>query len=104
MCPSKGRVRQCAQKREPGTEAAVVPDGHQALRRQLLPRGGKNTNPKRLELFSAALGFGARDGFKASAITKMQLRFSQYCFTAHKAASDSVYDNTDWCDAKSFES
>ena len=50
------------------------------------------------------LGFGARDGFKASAITKMQLRFSQYCFTAHKAASDSVYDNTDWCDAKSFES
>jgi hypothetical protein len=36
--------------------------------------------------------------------TKMQLRFSQYCFTAHKAASDSVYDNTDWCDAKSFES
>ena len=31
--PSKGRVRQCTQKREPGTDVAVVPDGHQALRR-----------------------------------------------------------------------
>ena len=48
----------------------VVPDGHQELRRQLLPRGGNNTNPKRLELFFRRLGgwpmgFGARDGFKA---------------------------------------
>jgi hypothetical protein len=43
------------------------------------------------------LGFGARDGFKASACSGGSV-------TAHKAASDSVYDNTDWCDAKSFES
>jgi len=97
--PSKGRVRQCAQKREPGTEVAVVPDGHQALRRQLLPRGGKNTNPKRLELFSAALAAG----YRSSRRLQGECDYEDAA-EVHKAASDSVYDNTDWCDAKSFES
>ena len=58
---------------EPG-EVAFVPDGHQELRRQLLPRGGNNTNPKRLQLFSRRLGGWASELETASrrgAITKM---------------------------------
>ena len=62
----------------------------------------KNTNPKRFELFFRLLGGWVSELETASrrgAITKML-----FCFTTHKAASDSVWDKTDWCAAKSFES
>ena len=66
----------CTQKREPGTDVAVVPDGHQALRRQLLPRGGKTRTRRGLSFSSASLAAG----FRSSRRLQGEARLRRCCF------------------------